>query len=67
MDAGLAVDGSDEPHCKGGGLHKERRPVVQEQVEGERDSEGKNDERLANYFETGVTFALFQKDLWKIR
>eukprot|EP00971_Amphidinium_carterae_P124360 2463519-Amphidinium_carterae.1 len=36
MDAGLAVDGSDEPHCKGGGPHKERRPVVQEQVEGER-------------------------------
>eukprot|EP00971_Amphidinium_carterae_P287086 5698936-Amphidinium_carterae.3 len=31
------------------------------------DGEGKNEERLANYFETGVTFALFQKDLWKVR
>eukprot|EP00971_Amphidinium_carterae_P042172 828545-Amphidinium_carterae.2 len=31
------------------------------------DAEGKNEERLANYFETGVTFALFQKDLWKVR
>eukprot|EP00971_Amphidinium_carterae_P300713 5974948-Amphidinium_carterae.1 len=31
------------------------------------DGEGKNEEILANYFETGVTFALFQKDLWKVR
>eukprot|EP00971_Amphidinium_carterae_P090439 1790766-Amphidinium_carterae.4 len=33
----------------------------------EGDGDGKNEERLANYFETGVTFALFQKDLWKVR
>eukprot|EP00971_Amphidinium_carterae_P342240 6481482-Amphidinium_carterae.2 len=28
---------------------------------------GNNEERLANYFETGATFALFQRDLYSIR
>eukprot|EP00971_Amphidinium_carterae_P010918 215449-Amphidinium_carterae.1 len=28
---------------------------------------GNNEERLANYFETGATFALFMRDLFSIR